>query len=129
MILKFKSIEDRSWVLNRGPWIIGGNKTLILKEWSTCMKIDWSLFESVPVWIKILDIDPIFLSLKHMLNVIGNMIGKPIRKDHITNDVEKLSYARMLVEVTPKEAKRSEVVLENYKGMIYTHKVEFEWLP
>lgn len=128
MVLKFKNIEDRSWVLNRGPWTIGGNKTLIIKEWSTGMKIDWSSFESIPVWVKILDIDPIFLSSSHMLNVIGNMIGKPIIKDHITN-VEKLSYARMLVEVTIEETKRSEVVLESYDGTVYKHKVEFEWLP
>lgn len=86
MVLKFKSIEDRSWVLNRVPLIIDGNKPLILKEWSTGMKIDWSLFESVLVWVKILDIDPIFLSSSHMLDVIGNMIRKPISIDHITHD-------------------------------------------
>lgn len=93
------------------------------------MSIDWSNFISVPVWVKVLDIDPIFLSSKHMLEVIGNMIGKPISSDHISNDVEKLSYARLLVEVTLEEAKREEVVLESYDGRIYKHKVEIEWLP
>lgn len=129
MVLKFKTIEDRSWVLNRRPWIIGGNKTLILKEWTTDMKIDWSLLESIPVWVKILDIDPIFLSSNHMLEVIGKMIGKSVSIDLITKDVEKLSYARLLVEVTSEEAKRVEVVLESYNGTVYKHKIEFEWMP
>lgn len=40
LVLKFKNAEDRSWVLNRGPWLIGGNKPLMLKEWCTGMSID-----------------------------------------------------------------------------------------
>lgn len=51
--------------------------------------------------------------------MIGNMIGRPISTDTITNEVEKLSYARILVEV----------VLESYNGTIYKHKVGFEWVP
>lgn len=33
------------------------------------------------------------------------------------------------MEVTLEESKRREVVLESYKGIIYRHKVEFEWVP
>lgn len=86
-------------------------------------------FRSVPIWVKILDIDPIFLSSKHMPDVIGNMIGKPISTDHITFEVEKISYARMLVEVNLEEVKRKEIMLESYNRTIYKHKVEFEWIP
>lgn len=64
-----------------------------------------------------------------MLEVIGNMIGKPISIDHITYEVGKFSYACILVEVTSEEAKRKEVILESYNGTIYKHNVEFEWLP
>lgn len=129
MVFKFKTKEDHHWVLHNGPWLIRGTKPLLLKEWKTDMSIDWKSFESVPLWVKILDIDPIFLSSKHMLEVIGNMIGKPISTDHISNEVEKISYARILVEVMVKEVKRKEVVLESYDGMVYNHKVEFEWIP
>lgn len=128
-VIKFKSMEDRRWVLTNGPWMIDGHKSFILKEWSTGMSIDWSSFASVPVWVKVLDIDPIFLSSKRMLEVIGNMIGKPISSDHISYEVEKLSYARLLVEVTLEDLKRKEVVLQSYDGKIYKHRVEFEWIP
>lgn len=129
LVMKFKSIKDRSWVLSNGPWLIDGHKSLILQEWSTGMSTDWESFKSVPLWVKILDIDPIFLSSKNILEVIGNMIGKPISVDHMTKDVEKLSYACLLVEVTLEESKRKEVVLQSYNGKVYKHKVEFEWIP
>lgn len=32
MVLKFRTKEDRMWVLENGPWLIEGNKPLILKE-------------------------------------------------------------------------------------------------
>lgn len=129
LVLKFSSDKDRLWVLKHGPWLVGGNKTLILKEWSTGMAIDWTSFESIPVWAKVIDIDPMLLSSNHMMEVIGNMIGRPISVDHITNEVGKISFARILVEITWEEAKRTEVVLESYNGTLYKHKVEFEWLP
>lgn len=68
------------------------------------------------------------LSSKHLLEIIGNMIGKPIIIDNITLEVEKLSYARILVEVTQEEINRTEVVLESYDGTIYKRKVDFEWV-
>lgn len=129
MVFKFKKVEECHWVLKNGPWVLGGNKPLILKEWRTGMSIDWSSFESVPVWVKIVDIDPIFISSKNMLEIIGNMVGKPISMDHVTYEVEKIYFARMLVEVTREEAMRKEVILESYDGTIYKHRVEFEWLP
>lgn len=92
-VFKFHSVEDRLWVLQNGPWIVGGNKPLILKTWKTGEAIDWASFKSVPVWAKIVDIDPMLLSSNHMPEVIGNMIGKPISIDRITHEVEKLSYA------------------------------------
>lgn len=73
MIFKFKKIEECNWVLRNGPWMLGGNKPLILKQCRTGISIDWTSFESVPVWVKIIDIDPIFISSKQMINIIGNM--------------------------------------------------------
>lgn len=87
MVFKFNSVEDRLWVLKNGPWLMAGNRPLIVKEWCTGMPIDWTSFQSIPVWAKVLDIDPMFLSSSHMLDVIGNMIGKPLSKDRITNEV------------------------------------------
>lgn len=129
MVFKFGSTKDRLWVLENGPWLVGGNKSPIVKEWCTGMPIDWTSFQSVPVWAKILDIDLMLLSLNHMIKVIGNMIGKPLSVDRIIKEVEKLSYALILVEVTLEESKRREVLLESYKGTIYKNKVEFEWIP
>lgn len=44
MVFKFNTKEECLWVLENGPWLIGGNKSLILKEWRTDMSIDWSSF-------------------------------------------------------------------------------------
>lgn len=128
-VFKYNSLEDRLWVLENGPWLVGGCKPLILKAWKTGEAIDWTSFKLVPVWAKIVDIDLMLLSFNHMREVIGKMIGKLISIDRITNEVEKLSFARILVEVSLHEIKRDEVMLESYNRTIYKHKVEFKWVP
>ena len=44
-----------------------------------------------------------------MLSMIGSSIGVPICIDRVTTTKEKLSYAKLLVEVTVEESERKEV--------------------
>lgn len=127
-IIKFLNAEDRSWVVENGPWLIEGMKPIALNEWEPGMKMDWSSFDSVPVWTILSDLDPIFLS-QHMLNVIGSMIGSPICMDKFTTQRKRLSFARILVNVNVEEAKCREILLVGPDGKQFRQSVQFEWYP
>lgn len=127
-IIKFQNIEDRSWVIDNGPWLIDGVKPIALKEWEPGMKMTWSSFDSVPVWLILSDLDPIFLS-QHMLSVIGSMVGAPICMDKFTTSKKRLSYARILVNVNAEEANCKEVVLIGPDETHFRQQVQMEWCP
>lgn len=128
VIFKFQYVEDSTWVMSHGPWMIGGSKHLVLKEWESRMQICWEEFEKAPVWVCLPDLDPLYFN-RHMLGKIGSAIGRPICIDRITALGEKLSFARLLIEVDPKEAQAREIVIEDVKGKEAKQKVIYEWLP
>lgn len=115
-------------MIDNGPWLLDGVKPIALKEWEPGMKMDWSSFNFVPVWVILPDLDPIFLS-QHMLSVIGSMIGSPICMDKFTTSKKRLSYARILVNVNAEEVKCKEVVLIGPDDKQFRQSVQFEWCP
>lgn len=127
-IFKFKTEAQRDWVLLNGPWEIEGSKPITLKKWCIGMPICWEVFEKIPVWTCLPDIDPALCN-SHMLGKLGSAIGTPICMDNITATCERLSYARILVEVTAEEAQRKELEIEHCDGKIVHQRVNFEWLP
>lgn len=117
-IMKFAKIEDRKWVMDNGPWLIGGFKPLMLKEWYPGTVFSWSAFDSVLTWAILPNLDPIFHSA-HMLSVIGSVIGIHVCMDKRTTSKSRLPFARILVEVDAKQAKRSEVNLKGPDGKMF----------
>ena len=61
------------------------------------------------------------------------MIGDPICLDGVTarnlNTNHDLAFARLLVEVSVEEAKRTEAILVHSSGEEHVVPVEIEWLP
>lgn len=128
IVFRFKSAADCDWVLEHGPWWIDATRPLLLKAWTEGMAMDWTVFKEVPIWVRILDISPIYLS-NHMLSLIGSAIGKPIMMDGYTASHDFVSYARILVEVNVEEARKKSVMLVHDNGMECELRIIFERLP
>ena len=45
--------EDLNWVVEKGPWLIDGNRPLMLRRWEDGGGMDMRSFAKVPVWVKI----------------------------------------------------------------------------
>ncbi|XP_074300076.1 uncharacterized protein LOC141631281 [Silene latifolia] len=87
-----------------------GNHSLVMKRWTPQISKELDSVSRVPVWVTLPDLDAIFWSEK-ALSKIATKIGTPMYADPVTTNKERLSFARLMIEVD---------VLQ---------RVVFEWLP
>jgi hypothetical protein len=87
-----------------------------------------SVMTHVPVWVKLPNL-PLKCWTPRCLSKLASVLGKPIQCDKLTSTKERLSYARVLVEVDLLEDLRSsiDVVLPN--GNPLCQKVIYKTLP
>ena len=84
-------------VLDAGPWFFG-SRPLVLKPWSIDSEVEKIQDCSYPLWVQ-------FPNLKLNLwsatgiSKISSLIGCPITTDMLTATRQRLSYARVLLEV------------------------------
>ncbi|KAK9671811.1 hypothetical protein RND81_12G056000 [Saponaria officinalis] len=102
---RFATAEDMALVLRGSTWSLGGH-ALVLKHWSPEFSKELDTVSKVPVWVTLPNLDPLFWSEK-ALSKIGSKIGVPLYADPVTTLKERLSFARVMIEVD----------------------VEFEWVP
>lgn len=61
--------------------------------------IDEECFKRIPTWITLPSLPFVFWNAK-ALSKIASFVGKPLVSDGYTKDVKRISYARLLVEVS-----------------------------
>ncbi|XVE58896.1 hypothetical protein DITRI_Ditri04bG0205600 [Diplodiscus trichospermus] len=96
-IIQFSNEEVRDRVIEEGPWYIQ-NKPLIVRKWEPgMMSLDLDLTR-VPVWIHLRHV-PLELFTKSGLSYIASAVGNPLYMDRITATHQRLSYAKVCVEI------------------------------
>ncbi|GAA0148042.1 hypothetical protein LIER_36639 [Lithospermum erythrorhizon] len=124
---RFKSEVERDQMLNKGPWIFV-RKRLIIKAWSPDAKIEHKGEEKVPIWVKITNLSLQFWN-EEMLSKIGSYIGVPLIANSATSTMERMSYARVYVEVRADHELPDFVPLVNNFGDEFRQKVVYDWIP
>ncbi|KAL2942703.1 7-cyano-7-deazaguanine synthase [Bienertia sinuspersici] len=82
-LIRFHTMEDRDKIPNiERPFF--DSKPVVIKSWNDDMDPTKDIVKSIPIWIHVAIID---------------VVGKLIRLDETTTKREKLSYARVMVEV------------------------------
>ncbi|XP_070004223.1 uncharacterized protein [Nicotiana sylvestris] len=66
---------------------------------------------------------------KQALAKIAGMVGNPLKSDKATTMKERMTYARVLVEVPINMEFLDTVMFENEHGQIVEQEIEFEWKP
>ncbi|KZV31111.1 hypothetical protein F511_14992 [Dorcoceras hygrometricum] len=96
LFLEFKLEEDMARIWSKGRWFICGHLLRILK-WTPFF--DYAKESSiVPVWVRFPDL-PIPMFERNRLFSIANIIGKPLKMDELTSKSERLTMARVCIEV------------------------------
>ncbi|XP_035835827.1 uncharacterized protein LOC110888162 [Helianthus annuus] len=134
---KFKTKEGMDQMLEDGPWLIR-NVLIILKEWSTSIKMEKEDIKVVPVWVKMHDV-PLAAFTEDGLSLVASKIGVPKMLDTYTaimcaESWGRSSYARALIEVQAgTDLKKSvTVAIPSLDGGDHSKeevKIEYDWEP
>jgi len=127
IVFKFQSDEDRLKVLNGGPYFLYGSN-LILKTMPRCFRFEGEDVSSVPIWIQLPGL-PLDCWNARSLGKIVSKVGKPLTTDKMTLTKERLSFARVLVEVDASSDVVSDVEVRLPTGVVYHQSVIPEFRP
>ncbi|XP_043696883.1 uncharacterized protein LOC122647587 [Telopea speciosissima] len=126
-IFCFNLENDKVKVLEGGPWYVQ-RRPMILRPWSpeACLqRVDLC---SVPIWVSLPNL-PFHFWSSEALSSIGSVIRKPIMTDKMTRSMERLSYARMCVEVSADNDLPSSIPVYGDEGFAFNQFVVYDWKP
>ncbi|XP_057249289.1 uncharacterized protein LOC130590763 [Beta vulgaris subsp. vulgaris] len=126
-IVRFNNVEDSLKIVNKGFHFFD-QKPLIVKLWDPDMDVDKNMVKMVPIWVKLPGLPFKYWGEKSLFKIVGQM-GKVIRMDDATQARDRLSYARVMVEVVVQSQLLEVIQFCNEHGSIVDQKVEYEWKP
>lgn len=85
-----KEVSEQLWHVNNNPQR--------LKQWEPGMPLERYRSSSFPVWLKLRDVPYELWSLRG-ISLMGSKIGKPIQIDPLTDDRERMGFAKLYVDV------------------------------
>lgn len=127
MVFKVDSEEDRQKILDGGPYIIYG-RPLILKNIPPLFEFGVYTNTIVPVWVTLLRL-LVDLWNAQVLAKIYSKIGKPLCINAMIGRKERISYARVLVEMDIAKDLVKEVPIKLPNGKLREQYVIYEHLP
>lgn len=126
-LVKFFLVDDLSFVMSGGPWMIFDHY-LTIRQWHQNFDPLTASIDKVAVWVRFPGLPIEFYDSKFLMH-LGNLIGKPLKVDSTTESATRGKYARMCVEVDLSKPLLSRYNLEDkvrtieYEGI---HMVCFE---
>lgn len=123
-IFRFLDDEDKLKVLEYGPYTFN-NRPMILKQWEPDFDISKETNRIVPTWV-ILPGLPIQYWTTENLGRITSYLGKPICTDKLTAQGDRISYARILVDIDISQPLPEYVLIEDEKGGYKEQRLEYE---
>lgn len=124
---KFSQDGAHRRVIEAGPWHFGG-KLMVLKQWSSQMKLEKDEFDTVPLWAQFYNV-PLELWNEEGLSYIASAIGNPLYADSMTESGQRLSFARICVEVVVGSDFPNSVCVEYANGKNVVIGVKYPWKP
>ena len=84
--------------MTQGPWMLGDNY-LVIRDWVPNFIPEEHTITKLMVWVWIPRLSVEYFNKNFLLHKIGQKIGKVIRVDDTTANVERGQYTRMCIEV------------------------------
>ena len=114
-------------VLNGSPYFVYGSN-LMLKILPRCFRFGSDVMTTVPTWIQLPDL-PLDCWNDRALSKIVSKVGIPISTDQLTRTIDRISFARVLVEVDVSKDLVTSVEVKLPTGVVYDQLVVFESPP
>lgn len=90
-------------------------------------ELDKEVLSLIPLWVKFPRLHVGYWSIQELSNVDGAM-GQPLHTGNFTANVEKISFANILIEVDVSEPFPDMIVIETPSGP-WDQPVECDWRP
>ena len=127
LVYQFKNVDDKLAVLADGPYSVYG-RPLILKPMTEYFDFSAEPMTKVPVWVKFPNL-PLKCWSVQGLSKIASVLGKPLQSDKFTATMERLSFARVLIELDLMDELPSSIPICLPNGTTLHQSVVYESLP
>ncbi|KAH0732720.1 hypothetical protein KY285_011784 [Solanum tuberosum] len=121
------SKEDMDEVFYAGPHMLNQNP-IIVKKWTSNFYFNKEMMQTIPIWVKFPNL-PLKCWGVQSLSRIASGLRIPIYADECTMQVDRISYARLLIEMGITETLPTELKVEDPNGRSFTQVVQYEWVP
>ncbi|KAK4724060.1 hypothetical protein R3W88_026839 [Solanum pinnatisectum] len=116
-LVRFASLDDRNEILYSCPHMLN-NKTIIVKE----------ALQTVPILVKYPNL-PLNCWSMDSLRRISSGLRVPLYADECTTKVDRISFARVLVEMDVARELPKKLKVEDPNGRVFEQEVKYEWIP
>ncbi|XP_070026139.1 uncharacterized protein [Nicotiana sylvestris] len=126
-VVKLNSVEDRDVVLMFGLYTIR-NKPIIVKAWSPNFDFSKEILQTIPIWVKLPNLSLNCWSMDSFSR-IGSGLGIPLYTDECISKMERISYARFLVEMNVTKEMPTVLKVMDPKGKVFEQSIHYDWVP
>uniref|UniRef100_A0A803PT20 DUF4283 domain-containing protein n=1 Tax=Cannabis sativa TaxID=3483 RepID=A0A803PT20_CANSA len=126
-LIRFTSVEIRDSILN-GGYTFFNKRPVIMKSWDPDTNFRKGDIHKVPIWIQLENLELKYWGQNTLYKIIGQ-IGEPIMVDEVTKMRQKLSFPRILVEVSMEQDLPSAISFEDEHGYVTSIGIKYEWKP
>ncbi|GAV66714.1 DUF4283 domain-containing protein [Cephalotus follicularis] len=126
-LFKFDNSAARDLVLSNGPWEVWG-AYLALRRWEEGMSLSKDSFSTIPVWVKLANV-PSELWTKQGLSYVANALGVPLCMDAATTAGNRLSFARVCIEMKASSNFPTSYKVRRRNGTLVEVLVQYAWKP
>ncbi|XP_021848896.2 uncharacterized protein [Spinacia oleracea] len=126
-IIKFKNIEDMNQIISGGPYSLYG-KPIIIKPWTVDFNFYEEVLKVIPLWVKFPNL-PLNCWRSEALSRISSLLGVPLFEDECTTRQDRVSFARVLIEMDITTPLPDHVWIEDSSGRIFKQDVRYDWKP
>ncbi|XP_060203006.1 uncharacterized protein LOC132631446 [Lycium barbarum] len=124
-IVRFNSMEDRNEVIYSGPQLLN-NRPLVIKPWSVKFDFAKEVLKIIPLWVKFPNLPLNYWSMDS-LSRISSGLGNPLYVDECTTQMERISYARVLIELDIIRPRPNSVKVADPHGKEFDQAVAYDW--
>ncbi|KAF7126741.1 hypothetical protein RHSIM_Rhsim11G0147600 [Rhododendron simsii] len=103
-------------------------KLLILKLWYPHLKLEKEQLSTIPLWVHFFNV-PLELWTGSGLSYVASSVGRPLYADHLTESGQRLSFAKICVEVDCSSPLPSSFDLKYANGDMVEIRVQYPWKP
>ncbi|KAH0661629.1 hypothetical protein KY284_026560 [Solanum tuberosum] len=118
---------ERNEVLYSGPHLLN-NRPIIVKVWNPEFDFNKEVLQTVPIWVKYPNF-PLSCWSMDSLSRISNGLGEPLYANECTTKVDRISFARVLIEMDVARELPRKLKVEDPSGRVFEQAIQYEWVP